>query len=247
MKRLFIIISLVFGALLMCVGGVIYANSYAPTIPERLEYDISYGFFEVGTSSMETLNNIDGTVSIITRAHSNDWMDKLYPVDDYAEAVLEDFDSLRPIKYTLKTREGKGRKHREVFFDHQQNKATYNDYLKDITHDYDIPDEVFDPLAAFYYTRRVPLVPGQSASVPMFDSRKAWDLEVKVIKRDKIKVPAGTFDTVLISPVMQSEGIFSRTGDMYIWVTDDERRIPVLIKSKVLVGSIKVKLTGGSY
>ena len=217
------------------------------SLPEKLYYDISYGPFDVGKSTMEVLTNDDGTVSIITIARSDGWVDDVYPVDDFAESVVEDFASLVPVRYTLKTREGKGRKHREVLFDHAGLKATYIDHLKQENTQYDIPDRVFDPLSAFFYTRRLILEPGKDQTIPMFDSKKFWPLMVKVIKRQSIDVPAGKFNTVMISPVMQSEGIFSRTGDMYIWVTDDARRIPVLIKSKVLIGSVKVKLTGVTY
>jgi len=51
----------------------------------------------------------------------------------------------------------------------------------------------------------------------------------------------------VIKPLLKSAGIFARTGDMHIWLTDDERRMPVLMKSKVRIGSIVVTLVGGSY
>jgi hypothetical protein len=51
----------------------------------------------------------------------------------------------------------------------------------------------------------------------------------------------------VIQPLLKSEGIFARTGDIVIWLTDDDRRIPVQMKSKVVVGSITATLTGGSY
>jgi hypothetical protein len=232
---------------LLALSGIACAEGAPTSLPEMLFYEISYGPFDVGKSTMEVADNDDGTVSIITRARSDGWVDDVYPVDDFAESVVEDFTSLVPVRYTLKTREGKGRKHREVLFDHEGQKANYIDHLKQINTEYDIPERVFDPLAAFFYTRRLVLEPGNNQTVPMFDSKKYWPLMVKVIKRQRIEVPAGKFDTVLISPVMESEGIFSRSGDMYIWVTDDARRIPVLIKSKVLIGSIKVKLTGAIY
>lgn len=219
----------------------------ATKMPERLEYDISYGMFDVGYSVMEVVSNDDGTVSIITRARSKGWVDDVYPVDDYAETIVESFDTLRPIKYILKTREGKGRKHREVTFDHKAGKAYYVDHIKGIEEEFDVPDLVFDPLAAFFFIRRVSLNPGVSTAVPMFDSKEFTPIEVKVLKRKNIEVPAGIFNAVQISPVMQSEGIFSRRGDIYIWLTDDARRVPVLIKSRVLIGSIKVELKGGKY
>ncbi len=69
----------------------------------------------------------------------------------------------------------------------------------------------------------------------------------KVLRREVLVTPLGRFNTIVIHPLLKSEGIFARTGDMFIWLTDDERRIPVQMKSKVAVGSITATLTGGSY
>jgi hypothetical protein len=76
----------------------------------------------------------------------------------------------------------------------------------------------------------------------VFDNEKVYDLEVQVLRKERITVPAGTFDTVLIKPLLQSEGIFSRKGPIYTWLTDDRRRIPVRIKTSVVVGSLTAEL-----
>jgi hypothetical protein len=68
-----------------------------------------------------------------------------------------------------------------------------------------------------------------------------------VLRKEKIKTKLGEFDTVVIKPLMKSEGIFDRKGDMYIWLTDDLRRIPVKMQSKVAVGSITATLVSGTY
>jgi hypothetical protein len=68
-----------------------------------------------------------------------------------------------------------------------------------------------------------------------------------VLRREELVTPLGRFKTIVIQPLLKSEGIFARTGDMFIWLTDDDRRIPVQMKSKVVVGSITATLTGGSY
>jgi hypothetical protein len=70
---------------------------------------------------------------------------------------------------------------------------------------------------------------------------------VKVLKKETITVPAGTFDTVMVTPILQSEGIFSREGPVYTWLTDDEKKIPVMVKTRVAVGSVSAVLIGGSY
>ena len=57
----------------------------------------------------------------------------------------------------------------------------------------------------------------------------------------------GSVDTIVIKPLMKSEGIFNRKGDMFIWLTDDERRLPVKMRTKVVVGSITATLVGGEY
>ncbi len=81
----------------------------------------------------------------------------------------------------------------------------------------------------------------------VFDNKKLYKAEVQVVKKEEIETGFGTFKTILIRPVLQSEGIFSRKGDILIWLTDDAKRLPVLLKTKVKVGSIKATLTGGKY
>lgn len=68
-------------------------------------------------------------------------------------------------------------------------------------------------------------------------------MEVKVHKRERIQVPAGTFDCVLVEPMLKSEGVFKSKGSILVWLSDDARRIPVLVRTKVPVGSISVSLT----
>jgi hypothetical protein len=67
-------------------------------------------------------------------------------------------------------------------------------------------------------------------------------LEVKVLRREKVKVPAGEFDCLVVEPVLQASGIFKHEGRLTVWLTDDQFKIPVLMKSKVAVGSIASKL-----
>jgi hypothetical protein len=74
-----------------------------------------------------------------------------------------------------------------------------------------------------------------------------WNLEVQILRKEKIKTKLGVFDTIVIKPLMKSEGTFNRKGDMYIWLTDDEKRIPVKLKTKIVVGHITATLVGGVY
>jgi len=68
-----------------------------------------------------------------------------------------------------------------------------------------------------------------------------------VLRKEKIKTSLGTFDTIVIKPLMQSEGIIDKKGEMFIWLTDDNRLLPVKMKTKVKIGSVTATLVGGSF
>jgi hypothetical protein len=102
-----------------------------------------------------------------------------------------------------------------------------------------------------YYVRTLALVPGTSVYVPNHDNGKNYPLEVRVEERERVTVDAGTFDCLVLEPVLMGEAVFKQNGRIKIWVTDDELHLPVLLKSKVFVGAIAGVLThfelGGRY
>ena len=147
----------------------------------------------------------------------------------------------------MKTSEGRHIKDKEVYFDFKAKKATFFNYLDKERQVFDINESTMDALSCFYYVRYLPLQVGKSVYVEIFDNKKLYKAEVQVVKKEEIETDFGTFKTILIRPVLQSEGIFNRKGDILIWLTDDAKRLPVLLKTKVKVGSIKATLTGGKY
>jgi len=153
----------------------------------------------------------------------------------------------KPVNYRLKIREGRHRKDKEVIFDLSNSKATYINHLENEKKEFDVPAFVFDPISSFYYLRTLRLVVGESVYVTIFDSKKVWNVEVQVLRREKVTLPIGTFDTIVIKPLMKSEGIFYRKGDIYIWLTDDIKHIPVKLQTKVAVGHITATLIQGNY
>jgi len=98
-----------------------------------------------------------------------------------------------------------------------------------------------------YYVRTLKLEVGKSVYMDIFDSKKLWNVEVKVLRRERISSILGDVETVVVKPLMKSEGIFNRKGDMLIWLTDDQKRIPVKMQTKVAVGSITATLVSGTY
>jgi len=100
-----------------------------------------------------------------------------------------------------------------------------------------------DALGGFYYVRSLDLPVGGEITVNYADGKVVKPIVVKVLRKEQVTVPAGTFDTVVIEPVLEeTEGIFKQEGRIWIWVTDDEKKMPVILKSKIAIGNIEVKL-----
>lgn len=231
-------------ALVLLLAGTAKAGF---DIPEKLDFDIRWLGIKAGESSLEVTTQEDGRIRIVSTAKSAKWIDIIYKVRDRAVSLIGNSPDWQPVNYRLKTREGRRRKDREIIFGHDGNKALFVDHRKGEKKEYELPERIYDPLSAFYVVRGYDLEVGKSAYVPMFDSKRVYDVEVKVLKKERVKVPAGTFDTILVHPVMKSEGIFASKGEMYIWLTDDEKRIPVKLKAKVKIGSVYAELVGGRY
>ncbi|MEW6570352.1 MAG: DUF3108 domain-containing protein [Nitrospirota bacterium] len=237
---------------LMFIFMVVTLNLGAASIsvPEKFVYDLRWMGVKAGKACLEVRNEKD-KIKIVSSAHSADWVSVFYTVDDRIESTLfKEFPVLRvgqPLKYSVKIREGRHRRNKEVLFDHEKRKATHVDHIKNETKEYNLPSYVFDPISGFYYIRTLKLSVGESAFVKIFDSKKVWNVEVQVLRKEKVTLPMGTFDTVVVKPLMKSEGIFFAKGDIYIWLTDDARHIPVKLQTKVAVGNITATLVEGYY
>ena len=105
-----------------------------------------------------------------------------------------------------------------------------------------IKEYVQDALSSLYYIRTISLEVGNSVFIEHHSDKKNYSLEVKVLRREKVKVPAGEFDCLVVEPMLRASGIFKHTGKLTVWLTNDKFKIPVLMKSKVAVGSIASKL-----
>jgi len=229
--------------------------SYAPitsafNIPEKFEYDLTWTGIKAGTSTLEIVDEGEN-IKIISTAKSADWVSVFYTVEDRVETILTKKTAIpfigQPANYRVKIREGRHRRDKEVIFRQDISKVTYIDHLGNETHEFDVPQFTLDPLSSFHLVRTMRLVVGEPVYVTIFDSKKVWNVEVQVLRKEKITFPGGTVNTIVIKPLMKSEGIFYKKGDIYIWLTDDEKRIPVKLQTKVVIGSVTATLVGGMY
>jgi hypothetical protein len=190
-------------------------------------------------------------IHIVSTAKSADWLNIFFPVDDRIESVL--IKGVPPLfigvprLYRERISEGWTRFQKDAVFDREKLEVNTKDFLKNSETTQKISRRTYDMLSSFFYFRTVALQVGTSSYIDIFDCKRLWNTEVQVLRREQVETKLGRFNTIVIKPLLKSEGIFARTGDMHIWLTDDARRVPVLMKSKVKIGSITATLVGGSY
>jgi len=207
---------------------------------ESLRFSVQYGFINAGSAWLEvqpaTAPSGRPAFALVARAESNAFFSRFYKVRNRIES-LWDREGRFTWRYAEDRREGKYRAKSEVRFDPERHEAIYPD-----GESFPVPPSVQDALSSFYFTRTQALPLGGSVVFDYHASRKSQPLEVKVIGRERVDTPAGKFDCVVIEPMLKAGGIFKSKGRLVIWLTDDERRMPVLMRSKVMIGSISVVL-----
>jgi hypothetical protein len=208
---------------------------------ETLEFSIDYGILSAGHAVMEVAGTrrIAGheCLDIRTEAKSNAFFSKFYKVWDRAQSFV-DASTLLPWRFEKHQREGGYRKDVLVKFDHAGSFARYEN-----GDEISMSPRAQDELSAFYYMRTLPIEAGHDVFIDSHTDRHNYPLKVIVHGRETVDVPAGKFDCWVIEPVMREGGIFSAKGTLTIWVTADERRIPVKMRTKIVVGAVTASLT----
>jgi hypothetical protein len=108
-----------------------------------------------------------------------------------------------------------------------------------------IPPVSQDMLSSFYFARTLDFTnakKGDIFTIPTFVDEEEYPLQIKYLGKENLKSRTGTYRCLKFVPVVQEGRIFEKEEDMTVWITDDENKIPILAKAKVLVGSIKMEL-----
>ena len=224
-----------------------YLNAWSsqkmPFAPgERLVFELKRTFVPAGEAVLEVLppekvNGCDAYHFVMT-AHSNSFVDTFYRVRDRIDAYT-DMAMDGSLLYLKKQREGPTKNDEKVIFDQKELKAHYHRRGKNKDKEIDIMPGTFDPLSVFFFARMIDMSVGMQIEKPVSDGQKIVIGKAKIVKKEKIEVPAGKFNTFLLQPELKYiGGVFkkSKNASIKLWVTADRKRIPVKIASKVAVG-----------
>jgi len=150
---------------------------------------------------------------------------------------------MQSLSYSLRESFGKKKRLRVTEFDHERKIAVcrLNEETPEVL---DIPDKVQDGLSLLFFLRTKDDLPiGRRMDIEVVDSGKNWTIEVAVLAREKITTIAGKFDTIKIRTHPKHQGVYQDKGVVFLWLTDDNRKVPVLMKSTLKVGSFVFELT----
>lgn len=208
---------------------------------ERLRFSIEYGPVKAGTATLEVkaVRNYRGRpcYHIVSEATSSSFFDKIYRVRNRMDTLV-DAERFVTWQYRKVEREGTYRADVQAVYDHGSRRVRYADGQI-----LEFPAGAIDALGAFYRARLEKLEPGTSFYLPHHSDKRSYYLEVKVLGRESVKVPAGSFRCVTVEPLVGDGGPFQHQGRLTIWLTDDDRHMPVLMKCQVPVGSIQAALS----
>lgn len=213
---------------------------------EKLTFDVKYGFVTAGVAefSIPKVTKLAGreVYNVVFKVNSMPAFDPFYKVRDRYETYI-DVNGIFPWRFEQHIREGGYSRDFSAFFDQRKNKA------KTSEGSYDIPPYVNDIVSAFYFARTYDyskMKEGDKINLQNFYKNKTYPLEVIYHGKEKVSVDAGTFDCIVLEPVAKEGGLFKSEGTLILWITNDEIKMPVKVKTKVIIGSIDAELTSYS-
>jgi hypothetical protein len=214
----------------------------ADSVTERLTYTVEWRLIHAGNAVVES-----GPTSAILKLESAGMVSTLYKVQDVYRVQ---FDApFCAASSLMDSREGSRHRETAINFDRNRNRAflTEKDVLKNSIvsrTDVQIPSCVHEVLSALLRLRRTKVDVGQSVQLPVSDGRKFAAVKVEAQEREQVKTPAGTFSAVRYEVSVLNGVIYSRTGRVFVWLTDDERRLPVQIRLRMSfpLGTVTLQL-----
>jgi hypothetical protein len=216
-------------------------------VGEQLTYEISWLAFTAGTAVMAVSGaGSDGDrplAKLITTAQSRPAITKFFPVDNRVESIV-DPATLLPEHLIFKRREGK--KKEDIEYTFHQKEGTVTVMKNGATEIQEMPPGTQDVISCLYYARsELSLQPGSSLTMNVHHDKKTHKMDVRVEAIETINSSSGKVETARVLVVMPFQGIFLNQGNIRVWFTNDDRRIPIRMKAKVIIGSIVADLVGG--
>ena len=223
------------------------AKTKAFHVGEQLNYRIHYGIINAGVAELKvTEENMRGSTPVVHMVGTGktvgmaEWF---FKTRDRYETYM-DTEKMVPVEFIRDVNEGGYKINRHLYFDH--NSYTVKDTKAPQKGTMDIMDNTQDIFSCFYYARTLDasqLKEGDMLQFNMFLDHELYPFGLRLVGREWVKTDHGKIKCLKFQPILQEGRVFKDKEGMIIYISDDENKIPVLIESELLVGSIKVELT----
>lgn len=215
---------------------------------ERLIFRAAYNSFLTGNiyageASLEikpTSHTVDGrdVMHIVGTAKTTGLFNLFFRVENRYDSYVDE-SSVSPHRFTRNIREGRYRRNDDVIFDHEQKLAFSNrDTIP-------IPPYVQDIISAFYYARTFSMESvevGDAFYVDFHLSDSVYVTRILFEGYEQVRTRLGTFNTLKFKPQVQEGTVFDQPYPMTLWISDDKNKIPILVESGLVVGSVRLEL-----
>jgi hypothetical protein len=215
---------------------------------ERLKFRLSYSsFLTAGYATLDVksdfLKNKD-VYHIVGKGKTTGMISWFFKVKDRYETYMYK-DNLLPYRFIRNIDEGGYTKDKEIYFDHEANKALVIDKKKDKRKTYDTKEGVQDLLSALYFMRNQDVSKfkiGDQLTLNLFFDEENVPMKLKFLGKETIKTKFGKIKTLKFRPLVQSGRVFKEEESVTVWVSDDKNKIPLRIKASLAVGSLRADL-----
>ena len=212
---------------------------------EFLKYKFAYGIMNAGEATLEVkkvkkkIQNRD-ILHIIGRGYSISAFDWFFKVRDKYETYLDE-EGIFPWLFVRRIEEGGYKKEQDYKFFQNEEKVEHVQKKEE----HKVPQGVQDMISSFYYARTIDYSKAKKDDVFEFESfvdGELYPIKIKFAGIKTIKIDAGKFECMVFHPVVQEGRVFKNDDDLTVYITNDENKIPILARAKVLVGSIRMEL-----
>jgi len=221
------------------IAGLLCASTQA----ESWRYTGEWRLMEAGRVELAWSGD-----SAAMRIYTTGFVASLYRVDDRYRVTHD--RNFCAIASEMTAHEGKKRRETKVSYRARPGKADYIE--RDLVagavvrqSEVDVPSCVHDVIGGLAKLRTLRLVPGSETALPVSDGRKSADVRIRVDKRETVKTPAGVFSCIRHEVFLLNGVIYRRKGRLFVWLTDDDRRVPVQIRVQMpfYLGTVTLQLT----
>ncbi len=241
---------IVVSLLLVVTAGATTTEPLAITPGEKFVYRLAWGPFRKA-ASLEIVADRDpeardNITRITTHTATRGLIRALYQFDGWGQFFYEPSEG-KLLRATAWTETSKKKTNATITLDYDSKVASYVDHLRpQRSLDIEIPEaQAFDFLTSLIQSRNWDIGLGDEREVPVYFDDELYELVISIEKRTRINTPAGKREALLLVPRMPVEprGMFEDGGEIRVWVSDDDLRIPLRFEVKVPVGTAMAVLT----